>query len=103
MRCGEETITIDYEYVLLRSEEMRQIDAIIGDYKKTTSAELILYEDRVYVVMESVFVGMPFATGELIPIIFEYNYQTDSFDYIGATDLTQRRSSVSIFGIIPEN
>ena len=103
LHCGEETIAIDYEYVLLRSEEMKQIDEIIGNYKKSTSAKLISYEDRVYVVMESVLVGMPFATGELIPIIFEYDVQTDSFDYIGATDLTQRTTDVSIFGIIPES
>ncbi len=103
LRCGEETIAIDYEYVLLRSEEMQQIDGIMGNYKKSTSAKLISYEDRLYVVMESVFVGMPFGTGELIPIIFEYNFQTDSFDYIGATDLTKRTTSISIFGIIPEN
>lgn len=104
LRCGDETLEIDYEYVLLRSEEMQQIDEIIGNYKKSTRAKLISYGNRLYVVIASASSGMPFGTGELIPVVFEYKIQSDSFNYIGATDLTTLRTKgISIFGIMPEN
>lgn len=103
LSCEGETLVIDYEYVLARSGEMQQIDAIIGDYKKSTRADLISYENRLYVIIESISGGMPLTTGELIPVVFEYDFQTDSFDYIGATDLTRQSAGVYIFGIIPEN
>lgn len=102
LRCGEETLTINYEYVLERSETMAQIDAIMGDYKKNVREHLISYKNRLYIVIESAYAGMPLATGELIPVVFEYNFEKDSFDYIGATDLTWRTGGVYIFGIIPE-
>ena len=101
--CGEETLVIDYEYVLERSEIMAQIDVIMGVYKKTVTERLIPYKNRLYIVIESDYIGMPFGTGELIPVVFEYNFEKDSFDYIGATDLTWRTGGFYIFGIIPEN
>lgn len=102
LRCGEETLTIDYAYVLERSDTMSQINAIMGNYIKKVREHLISYENRLYIVIESINVGMPFGTGELIPVVFEYNFEKDSFDYIGATDLTRRAGNVYIFGIIPE-
>ena len=101
--CGEETLIIDYEYVLKRSEIMAQIDVIMGVYKKTVIERLIPYKNRLYIVIESAYIGMPFGTGELIPVVFEYDFEKDSFDYIGATDLTWRAGGFYIFGIIPEN
>lgn len=103
LSCEGETLVIDYEYVLARSGKMQLIDAIIGDYKKSTRADLISYENRLYIVIESVGGGLPFTVGELIPVVFEYDFQTDSFDYIGATDLTRQSEGVYIFGIIPAN
>lgn len=97
---GEQTLTIDYEYVLARSEKMRQIDEIIGKSKGEVRENLISYGNRLYVVMESVYEGF-FGRGDLMPVVFEYNFQTDAFDYIGATEFNYRNAY--IFGIIPEN
>lgn len=97
---GEQTLKIDYEYVLARSEKMRQINDIIGGYKKEIRENLISYENRLYVVMESIYEGF-FGRGELMPVVFEYKFETDTFEYIGSTGFTYR--SAYIFGIIPQN
>ena len=96
---GDERLTIDYAYVLARSEEMKQIDEIVGQYKRSVREHLIAYQNRLYVVVESDW-GM-FGGGELIPVVFEYHFETDSFTYIGATNQTWQAAGKYIFGIVP--
>lgn len=98
---GEERLMIDYSYVLARSEEMKQIDDIVGQYKRSVREHLIAYQNRLYVVVESDW--SMFGGGELIPVVFEYHFETDSFTYIGATNQTWQAAGKYIFGIIPED
>ena len=98
LKFNDESLEINYDYVLTRSEEMRKIDSIIGPYKRELRTTLISFENkRLYVILESEF-GM-FGAGELKPVVFEYIIESDTFEYIGCTN----RMGISpyIFGIVP--
>ena len=82
--CGKESLTIDYEYVLARSEEMKTIDGIVGKYKRDVFSDIFARDNRLFAVLQSK-VDL-FGKGELIPVVFEYRISSDSFEYIGSTD-----------------
>lgn len=96
LKYGDETLVLDYRYVRSRSEEMKQIDSIVGGRKGEIMTNLITYKNTLYIVFETK-VGV-LVSKNLKPIVFEYKIETDSFEYIGYTNLL---SYNHVFGVVP--
>ncbi len=76
-------ITIDYEYVLNRSDSLKEIDNIVGDSINSLGIEFFAIKETLYIVFYSE--STLFGRGYLIPVIFSYDIIADTFIYVGAT------------------
>ena len=76
-------VVIDYDYVLNKSDTLKEIDEIVGDKKSTIDIDIFAIDEALYIVLfsESTMLG----TGVLIPVVFLYDIVTDTFEYVGAT------------------
>lgn len=80
--AGNVVSTIDYNYILQRSEKMKEIDAIVKNEK-------IIPRLTIYTANNEIFIDVRSRTtssveGVLIPVVFKYNMSSDKFTYIGA-------------------
>lgn len=80
--AGNIVSTIDYNYILQRSEKMKEIAAIVKD-------EIIIPRLTIYTANNEIFIDVRSRTtslveGVLIPVVFKYNMSNDTFTYIGA-------------------
>ena len=76
-------IEINYDYILNKSDILKEIDKIVGDRKDQLGMDIFSIDGALYIVVYSE--STKFGSGDLIPVIFSYDIATDTFDYIGAT------------------
>ncbi|MGM9857649.1 MAG: hypothetical protein ACI311_00115 [Bacilli bacterium] len=81
---GDFKLTIDYEYILERSEELQVIDSIVGKKKKKITYNFYSTNNELFIYIQSK--NSIFGRGWLCPVYFKYNIEHDKFSYIGATD-----------------
>jgi hypothetical protein len=79
----EFNVVINYDYVLNKSDTLKEIDNIVGDKKDTLGLEIFAIDEALYIVLYSE--QTMFGRGDLIPVIFTYDIAADTFEYVGAT------------------
>ncbi len=94
-------LIIDYDYVLSRSDDMAKIDKITGQYKRGVFSYMLTFNNRLFVVMQSECDIL--GAGELIPVVFEYKIETDTFEYLGCTNKLLPTTGQTVIGVIPTN
>lgn len=97
LKSDSKSLTLDYDYILERSQEMRKIDGIVGQYKREVVENIVRFESRLYVIVHSE-TGM-FGAGELRPVVFEYSAVSDTFEYIGCTNVLG--ATADVLGVVP--
>ena len=76
-------IVINYDYVLNKSDVLKEIDGIVGKGKKQLGIDIFAINESLYIILYSKLTK--FGSGYLIPVIFSYDIATDTFEYVGAT------------------
>lgn len=72
---------IDVGYILEKSEEYKKINAIYDCYSKSRGVDFLISQNELYIYVFSVKTMM--GKGELNPVVFKYNIETEQFNYIG--------------------
>ena len=76
-------LTMDYDYILSRSEKLQKIDSLVGALKGKLKLSIYVMDNEIYVVIQSI---VTLEGGEgLIPVAFKYNMNEDIFTYVGAS------------------
>ena len=81
LTCVDKAVVLTYDYVLQRSEELQRIDGIVGHNKKSIRHRIFIVNNKVLLVIESYHSP---TIGELIPVVFECDIETDTVIYVGA-------------------